>query len=205
MVSYLHSMAAEDRAHLHFNTAVREKFEFLNCLGFLEVESSPTLVRYRKDSVDVEVYHGRLSYEIAASISYVDVRYEFTDIVRAVDPKAAQSYCHAQTSTPDGVIDALKELASLMKRYGTIALRGDPLFFLELNKKREIWADDYWLNRLARQLRPKAEEAFRRGDYAVAVDFYGRIRECLSSAEMKKLIFAEERVRIINGAINRVK
>ena len=83
-----------------------------------------------------------------------------------------------------------------MKHYGTAALRGDPLFFSELEKKRKVWADDYWLDGLARQLRPKAEEAFRRGDYTAAVDLYDRIRTRLSPAEIKKLAIAKERSRV---------
>ena len=46
----------QDRAHLNFQSAVREKFAFLNDLGFSEIEALPTLVRYRKDDVEVDVY-----------------------------------------------------------------------------------------------------------------------------------------------------
>ena len=45
-------MSTEGRGHLHFDSLVREKFEFLSGLGFLEFESLPTLVRYRNDGVE---------------------------------------------------------------------------------------------------------------------------------------------------------
>lgn len=186
-------MSDQDRGHLHFESVAREKFAFLHGMGFSMSESLSTLVRYQKDDVEVDVYHGRQSYEIAAGISYLGTRYEFANIIRAVDPTAAQQYHHPQTSTPDGVVAGLEELTSLMKNYGTAALQGDPLFFSELEKKQKVWVDDYWLDMLAGQLRPKAEEAFRCGDYTVAADLYSRIRTRLSLAEMKKLTIAEER------------
>lgn len=186
------TMSDQDLERLHFEDVVRDKLAFLSGLGFSEFESLPTLVRYRKDDVEVDVYHGRQSYEIAAGISYFGTRYEFGDIIRAVDPTVAQQYRHAQASTPEGVVAGLKELTLLMKHYGTAALRGDPLFFTELEKKKKIWVDDYWLDMLAGQLRPKAEEAFRCGDYISAADLYGRIRTRLSPAEMNKLTISEE-------------
>ena len=45
----------------------------------------------------------------------------------------------------------------------------------------------------AKQIRPRAESAFRRGDYAKAAELYGLMRERLSPAEAKKLAFAEGR------------
>lgn len=45
----------------------------------------------------------------------------------------------------------------------------------------------------AEQIRPQAESAFRRGDYAKAAELCGLMRERLSPAEAKKLAFAEAR------------
>ncbi len=80
-----------------------------------------------------------------------------------------------------------------MKRYGTAALRGDPQFFSTLKEQRKLWSEEYALDVLADQLRPQADEAFRRGNYSTAADLYARIRSRLSPAEVKKLALAEER------------
>jgi hypothetical protein len=188
-------MANEDRIHLNFESVAREKFAFLNGLGFLEVEASPTLIRYRKGDVEVDVYHGRQSYEIAAGISYLGVRYQFSDFIRAVDPIFAKQYRHAQASTVDGVFSGLEDLSTLMQRYGNKAFQGDPTFYSELEKKHQVWLDEYWLDQLAHQLRPKAEAAFHQGDYASAVELYSRIQARLSPAEIKKLALAERRCK----------
>ena len=183
----------QERAHLNFASAVREKFAFLNDLGFSEIEGLSTLVCYRKDDVEVDVYHGRRSYEIGAGISYLAARYEMADIIRVVDPDAAKRYGGAMASTREGVVAGLEELCSLMKRFGVAALRGDPQFFATLEEKREVWRKDYWLDGLARQLRQQADDAFHRGDYSRAAELYARIRDRLSPAEIRKLTLAEQR------------
>jgi hypothetical protein len=187
------TMSEQDRAHINFQVRARACFEFLNQLGFSEIEASPTHIRYRKDSVEVDVYHGRRSFEIGAGISYAGTRYAIGEIIRAVDPEGAKRYGGALTSTAEGVAEALKELSSLMQRHGGAALRGDPEFFSTLAKKREGWVANYWLDGLAEQLRPQAEEAFHRGDYSKAAELYRQLEDRLSPAELKKLALADKR------------
>jgi len=43
------------------------------------------------------------------------------------------------------------------------------------------------------QLRPKADDAFRRGDYREAAELYERIQPRLTPAEKKKLSIARQR------------
>lgn len=188
-------MNAPDRSQLHFERKVRGAFLFLADEGFAEVEVLPTLVRYRKGDVEVDVYHGRQSYEIGGGISASGTRYAMSEIVRASDPDAAKSYRNAVAKTPEGVAAGLEELSALMKHYGAAVLQGDSQFFSMLEKQRKQWAEEYALDVLAGQLRPQAEDAFRRGDFSKAADLYGRIQERLSPAEAKKLALAEERRR----------
>jgi hypothetical protein len=187
------AMSEQDRAHLNFEGVARGRFAFLKELGFSEIEALPTLIRYRKDDVDVDVYHGRRSYEIGAGISYLGTRYAMAEIIRAVDPEAAKRYGGALTSTAEGVVAGLEELSSLMQRYGAAALRGDPQLFSTLAEKHKVWVADYWLDGLAQQLRPQADQAFHRGDYPKAAELYAQIRDRLSPSEIKKLQIAEER------------
>lgn len=186
-------MSEQNRERLNFESEAKKTFAFLNDLGFVQVESLLTLVRYQKDDVEIAVYHGRLSYEIGADISYRGMQYKLADVVRAIDPDAAERCGYLMASTTGGVAMALDELGSLMQRYGVAALEGDPQFFSTLEEKRKVWMGDYWFDIFASQVRPQAEEAFRLRDYAKAVDLYARIRSCLSPAEKRKLKLAEER------------
>lgn len=188
-------MDTQDRSQLHFVRKAQESFLFLIDEGFTEVEASPTLIRYRKGDVEVDVYHGRKSYEIGGGVTISGTRYAMSEIMRARDPVAAKAYRNTVATTPERVVVGLEELSALMQRYGSAALCGDSLFFSALEKQRIRWAEEYALDVLADQLRPQAEDAFRRGDYSKAAELYDRIRGRLSPAEAKKLTFAEERSR----------
>jgi len=185
----------QERADLHFERKVRGAFLFLEEMGFIEVEAAPTLVRYQKGDVEVDVYYGRQSYEVGAGVTAFGVRYAMSEIIRTADPAAAKTYRHAVATTPDGIAEGLEELGSLMRRYGADALNGDRQFFSILAKQREQWSEDYALDVLADQLRPRAEEAFRRGDYVMAAELYARIKGRLTQAEVKKLAVAQSRSR----------
>ena len=116
-----------------------------------------------------------------------------SEIVRAVDSEVAKEYRNAVATTPEGIAAGLEELAALMRHYGSGALRGEQQFVAALERQRKQWAEGYALDVLAVQIRPQAEDAFRRGNYAQAAELYGRIRECLSPAEAKKLSLAQDR------------
>lgn len=182
-----------DRSNLNFQKIARETFAFLKDLGFSEAEASLTLVLYQKGSIEVDIYHGRQSYEISAGVTGFGTRYAMSEIIGITDPETAKRYRNAVATTPEGVAVALAELSSLMKLYGTAVLRGDQQVFSKLKEQRVKWSEEYALDVLADQLRPQADEAFRQGDYSTAADLYARIRERLSPAETKKLRLAEER------------
>lgn len=186
-------MSLADRNHLDFPNKVRELFSFLVDLGFVEIEVLPTLVRYRKDGVEFDVYHGRESYEVGAGISAFGTRYSISEIIRSIDSVRAEKYRNVMAATPDLLFSALAELSSLMMQYGARALSGERECFEELKRNREAWSERYALDVLAGQVRPKAEEAFRDGNYAKAADLYFSIRERLTPAEEKKLAFSESR------------
>jgi hypothetical protein len=82
-----------------------------------------------------------------------------------------------------------------LKRYGSAALAGDTKFYARLDGLGKEWSEQYALDVLADQLRPKAAAAFRQGDYAAAAALYGKIRARLSAAELKKLAIAESRCK----------
>lgn len=195
MTEVVNMMNTSDRVYLNFAEEARKAFAFLGDLGFSEIEGLPTLVRYRKGSVEVDVYHGRQSYEIGAGVAAFGTRYAISEIMRHIDPEFAKRYHYGAATTPEGVIAGLEELSALMKRYGRSALDGDPKLFSTLQTERRSWSEEYALDVLADQLRPQADEAFRQRNYGKAAELYSRIRERLSPAEVKKLSIAEERCK----------
>lgn len=193
MIMGVSNEIGRERTRLNFPNAVSEKFSFLGDLGFSEVESLPTIVRYRKGDLEVHVYHGRQSYEIGFEVGRQEARYSMSELIRANDPETAERYRDYAATTAEGIAEGLTQLEGLVKRYGERALRGDPEFFATLANQRKAWAEGYELDVLAKQLRPKADTAFRSGDYRQAAELYEKIRPRLSAAELKKLELAKER------------
>lgn len=183
------------RKRLNFAHAVRQRFAFLEDLGFLEVESLPTLVRYRKEKLEVALYHGRQSFELGLEIDRDGSRYSIPELIGVADIEAAKHYRNYAATTSAGIVEGLNQLAQLVMHYGDRALRGDPAFFAMLEDRRKSWSEGYALDVLARQLRPKAQAAFQKGNYREAAELYERIRPRLSAVEEKKLALAKERAR----------
>lgn len=184
-------MTTKNRLHFNFSEKVKKEFLFLEELGFYTVEKLPTFVRYQKGNIEVDIYHGRRSYEIGAGITAFGTRFSISEIIQAIEPEKARQFCHTMISHPDGVSPVLAKLSALLKQYGNRALKGDLQFFEKLKKQRKLWAENYALEVLAGQLKPKANEAFRQADYKTAASLYTRIRKSLSPVELKKMKYAE--------------
>lgn len=181
-----------DRANLNFANLVKERFAFLSDLGFVKVESLPTLVLYRNGDIDVDVYHGQRSYEIGFGITRQGVRYSLSEFIRSIDPELAKQYCYPTATTQEILAEGLTKTAELTKRYCIKALQGDPAVFITLGNQRKLWAEKYAFEVMVRQLRPKAHEAFRLGKYREAAELYRQIESVLNPTERKKLTYAEE-------------
>lgn len=193
MNEHLNELDMTDRSLFHFIPSVRGAFSFLMDAGFTEVEALPTLVRYRKDDIEIDVHHGRQSYEIGCGFTVAGARYSLSDFMRVGDPDLAKYYRFRAATSPESVATGLEDLSVMVQRYGAAVLSGDLQFLVIVSERREQWLKEYSLDRRAEQIRPQAESAFRQGDYAKAAELYGLMRERLSPAEAKKLAFAEGR------------
>lgn len=180
-------------ARFNFSNVVEEKFAFLHDFGFTKIETLPTIVRYRKDDIEIDVYHGRQSYEIGFGIACHGERYSISEFIQVIDPKIAEEFRNPTATTQDGLADSLAKVERLVRHYCIQALQGNPEVFVVLERQRKSWAKKYELEVLAGQLRPKAHTAFRLGRYREAAELYERIRPLLSPVELKKLAVAEER------------
>ena len=146
-------------------------------------------------NVEIDIYHGRQSYEIGFGIAYEGVRHSLSAIIRVTDPELAKQYRNYAATTPTAVVEGLTRLSDVIKRCGERALRGDPEFIEALETQRTLWLNEYAVDVRASQLRPEAAAAFQRGDYRTAAELYERIRSRLTPAELKKLAIAQARAK----------
>jgi hypothetical protein len=191
-------MSGVDRDVLGFGREAAIAFSFLGDLGYLKSEKSPNHVRFQCNGTQVNVYHGRQSYEISADVNYLGATYPVVSIIRAIDPDAAMRYRNTTATSQQMVVKALGELTGVVKKYCIDALKGNPEFFSALKANAVAWSEAYALEVLVGQVRPKAHDAFGQGNYDVAVSLYSQIRDHLTPVEAKKLAFAEKQI-ILRG------
>lgn len=185
-----------DRSHLKFPETVEDEFSFLKEYGFQIKQREQTFVKYESKDVFVNIFHGRVSYEIGLQVGLLSSGnvsgYGLRSVIGFTDPDIAKKYRYYTTGTHDGVKRGVREIAKLLKTYGDKALRGDSVMFQWLNN----YIEKYWAERKAAQIRPKAEEAFRTKDYSKAADLYKSIEGCLTSAEEKKMKYALKKMKV---------
>ena len=186
--------AGRERNRLNFAHLVTQRFGFLSAFGFAVSESLPTIVRYRNGDLELNLYHGRQSFEVGLQVEHGDDCFSMSELIRSSDPAIAEQYRNPMATTPDGLEAALDRLADLLRQYGEPALRNDPQFFSALRKQKTSWAEEYALDVLVEQTRPKADAAFRAGRYQEAADLYGKIAPRLTETEQKKLAAARKRI-----------
>jgi hypothetical protein len=182
-----------ERRWLNFAQVAMEQFNFLRDYGFTVYESTPTIVRFRKEEFEVNIYHGRRSYEIGMEICREDRCYSIEALVRLTDRESADRFRYYAATTPEGVLEGVKQLASIVRQYGDQALRGDSPTFGALAAQRAAMGKALAEETLAHQIRPKAEAAFRNRSYREAADLYEKILPSLTPTELKKLAFAKDR------------
>jgi hypothetical protein len=186
-----------DRKSLGFSKKVREFFSFLEVQWeFKCTIQEKTTVRYESTDVYVNVYHGRSSFEIGVEIGKKSSEHNFSleALVALFDKDLSREYWATGARTADAVRKALKKLSEGLIRYGGSALSGHQSIFDRLEQFRTERVASMVLDSKAYQIRPKAEAAFRRGDYKEAVMLYSSIESALSSIESKKLEIAKKKI-----------
>lgn len=188
-----------DRATLAFPEAVRSEFGFLPRHRFRCVHTEPTFVRYESDKIFVNIYHGRSSYELGIEVGplyssvELDMGYSLSALIRLVAPEEGAAYRSFVATTPKEVQIGVKLLGEKFQAYGWDLLWGDPDIFTKLKTQRAQLSETFAMEVLARQVRPKAEAAFRSKDYREAIRLYDSIRNQLTPVELKKLDYAQKR------------
>ncbi len=183
-----------------FSDATRAAFGFLGAFGFREVGAEATIVRYASGGVFLNVYHGRSSYELGVEVGLTDappdqVGYSVAELMGLVDKGGALLLRSWTATTPEGLQEGVRKLAEQVRTYGQRALTGDAAIFDALELQRRQWAKDFAAELNYGQISPRAQEAFRKGDYAKAVQLYERIEDRLAPVERKTLEYARKHLR----------
>lgn len=174
------------------NLLAASAFQYLIDAGYKVSSVNEATVDLLFGHAGVRIAMDFRAFELDVGVLVNDDYYSLREILSAdgLDPDDVKlKACHSW----DEVREALGIAAPLLLSRGARLLRGDPTFVDLLNLRRRQWARNFELEQLARRLRPKAEEAFRRGAYSEAAEFYGQMKDMLTPSELKKLEIAVKR------------
>jgi len=185
-----------DRERLGFSTAVRNNFSFLeNQYGLQCVHEEDTLVRFESDVVFVNVYHGRTSFEIGLEFGRrgYEEKYSLEALVALSNENLSRKYWANFAVTTEMVETAVSTLAQGLIEYENGVLSGDACIYQRLEQLRRERIDKMIVHSQVEQVRPLADAAFRKKNYAEAARLYRSISSSLTEVERRKLTFAEEK------------
>jgi hypothetical protein len=189
------------RASLGFAEAVTYAFKFLvEDFAFRCVRKDVTIVKFESDFVFVNVYHGRISFELNVEIGERTVGgvlpenpFTIEDILHLVNPKEATNYRPYQVHTFDSVRKFVSELSRLTKEYAIPALKGDRHFFERLNDSRTQRSNAYMKELRLNRTRTEVETAWHQKNYPRVVELYDSMMDDLTPAETKRLAYAKKK------------
>ena len=195
-----HDAAESPRALLGFAEEAQKAFAFLSKeYGFHIASSEVTIVRHRSAIVFVNIYHGRMSYELRLEIGRLDEPSEVKNpfhmgnLISVEDEERGRRYRAYQTNQVELVPRGLALMAADLRRYGGRALRGDRVFYAQLRAARERAARRFGREMTVSQTRQQAETAWREKDYPKVASLYDEISDHLSLAERKRRDYARRK------------
>lgn len=169
-----------NRADLRFVEEVQTAFHFLvKELGFRLVKcEAPTFVRYESNKLFVNVYHGRLSYEIDVEIGRLSDpyhrRYWIADVLGALLGWEDKSRTYFQASNQKALRGCIQVIADLVTKHYRPMLAGD----LAVLDRVAAYASEknaaYTRQLVEQPVRDTADKAWRAKDYAKARELMDR-------------------------------
>jgi len=190
-----------DRAELGFVEAAQAAFSFLvEDRGFRLVRlEPPTFLRYESDTIFVNIYHGRQSYELNVEIGRIadpmGRSYRLPEVLGALFGWDDRRRTYFQASSSPVVRRCIETIADLVTRHYQQVLMGDREALDRIAAHTAEKAHMLEKEAVQRRVRGAAEKAWRAKNYAKVRELYESIRDDLSLVERKRLEYAEKHDR----------
>lgn len=176
------------RQHLEFQATAKEEFSFLvDTFGYELTQEDVTFLRFEGNGIFVNVYHGRLSYEIGIELGRLpDEKYTLHEILSVINPSVA-SEAGAQASAKDAVRNCLRRIAKVFRENCKKVLMNDSSVFESIAPQVSVWRQEYTDKYQFGATKNRANEAWLRKDYPEARRLYGSISKHLTRTEERRL------------------
>jgi hypothetical protein len=191
-----------DRIHLGFTSEVLSFFHFLiKDYDFKYIKIESTFVRYESNFIFVNVYHGASSYELGVEIgkleNYLPIRedwYSIGEIMDLMGVRKNLGFTFFQASSKEQVHILVRQLAAYVKKYAKPILDGHYEIFDKLEILRKNKSDAYIREAELRNIRERADIAWKQKDYAKFIELYNQVKDGLTSIEGKNLDYARKKL-----------
>lgn len=177
-------------ASLQFEMSAADCFGFLIDDGFKVLSTSPELVTFGRDKVEVSIYHDEVSGEVDLDVGVGATRYSMGELIRILNPERAEEYKAWASTTAIGVRAGLTRLAALLVEFGGGAMSGDRFTLKRLRDQRLDWLRRYESEVSIARSRTLADAAYREGRFLDAVKFLRSLGSQATEVERRKLKIA---------------
>lgn len=180
------------RNELGFLDAARGHFGFLTDLGFSEKRAEPTYLRFEKGDTFVEVFHGRASFELGVEFGHrvrvddddLEQKFHIVDVAPVLAPEVR--YTARTAMTKDQVDRFVDELAATTRPLAECIERDRREAFELISQAVAAQSEEYLDGLRAARLRSRAEEAWRRKDFASVVIAYEEVESELETVDLRE-------------------
>jgi hypothetical protein len=192
------------RIQLGFTSEVLSSFHFLvEDYSFKSVKTDITFVRYESESIFINIYHGRKSYELGVEIgklekdpSVQEFGYTIGEIMDFVGVRKDLKFTFFQSSNKDQIKILVRKLAEYVKIYAGPILNGDLKILEKVQILQKEKSDAYIKEMNLRHIREMADAAWKQKDYVKFVGLYSSVEDDLTPAEAKKLEYARKKLYV---------
>lgn len=190
------SSSGRGPGRLGFVDHVLSAFAFLLRLGFVVTRCEATFVRFEKDNVFVNVYHGRASYQVGLELGRLldgDV-YSLHELFRVLAPSEIEQ-ARCQTTNSEVLRQCLASIAATIEQHCDALLAGNANAFEKVGATIAPLRKAATLQAQFGATIDRADKAWELKDFSKAADLYERSAPALDETRMRRLEYLRKQER----------
>jgi hypothetical protein len=192
----LSAIHGDSPGRLGFIDLVLSTFAFLLRLGFFVARREATLVRFEKDNVFVNIYHGRASYQVGLELGRLrdGDMYSLHELFQALAPNDIEQ-ARCQTTDPEVLRQCLASIAATVERHCDALLAGNAIAFEKVDAAVAPLRKAATLQAQFGATIDRADKAWESKDFSKATDLYEKSAPALDETRIRRLEYLRKQER----------
>lgn len=189
-------IASRGDRQLGFVAAALRAFAFLEHLGFAVVRREPTLIRFESESVFINVYHGRSSYQVGLELGRLQrgELYSLHEVLGGMAPNDLDR-ARCQTADPATLARCLTSIADTVERNCQLLLVGNDRAFERLDSVVAPMRKSTTLQAKFGAILDRADKAWDQKNLSEAASLYERAAPALDEMRRRRLKYLRSRAK----------